>query len=453
MNFDLLTKELDTNFINTKINHDLIIRNIRIYERNIQVNSETLYFVNKTEFDILKNSKEQSNFFVFTDNSKFINSDLVNNVAVISPTMDTFNVFTRTLKVLDRYNNLYENLYKMIANNTNMNETMNYIHDFFNTKLCIFNNNKKLVYNIFNFKKVNNLFTLKTIQSNFTKMYGYLGFENLDSKYNKVVEHIIYILKDYIYFSINDILNTNDNFYETLKNLIKNEFSEEDIKALESIGWALNDDYKLILIKLDDGLYKYRDMFVHGNRFILDHPMYLYSSIVDNQLILLINEKNKDLKEIKDYIMDFIEEYNLKYIIGNLKNDLTNFTKTYLLCKWILENPNSKITKYEDNVADVIYDMACTNSFIDILIPESINKIIMEDEESKTELLKTLYYYLLEEKSLKKAGEQLGIHRNSIVYRMSKIEEITKLNLEDAYSRRNILSILEIVIRLYPDLI
>jgi len=451
MNFDLLTKELDTNFINTKANHDLNIKKIRVFDRNISIDKNTLYFVNKDEYDILKKSEEPSNYFVFTNDSKFITSELINNVAIISSEMDIFDVFSRTLKVIDKYNELYENLYKMVAHNINMNDIMNYLKDFLGSKLCIFNNNKKLVYNIFDFKTVNNLYPLKTVQANFTRMYGYLGFEHLDNKYDKVVENVIYILKDYILYSINDILNTNDNFYDTLKNLIKNDFNQSDVNALKSIGWDLNDEYKLILINLDDGLYKYRDMFVHGNRFILDHPMYLYSAIVNSQLILLINEKNKDLKNINNSIMQFIDEYELRYVIGNLKNNLMNFNKTYLLCKWILDNPFTKITHYEDNITDVIYDMACVNKFIDILIPENIYKIIKEDEENNTELLKTLYYYLLEERSLKKAGEQLQVHRNSIVYRMGKVDEITKLNLESAEARRNILSALELIKRIYPE--
>ena len=56
-------------------------------------------------------------------------------------------------------------------------------------------------------------------------------------------------------------------------------------------------------------------------------------------------------------------------------------------------------------------------------------KLYQYDSRNGTDLLVTLEKYLLYNKSIQKAGEELYIHRNTIVYRKQKIEEITGLSL------------------------
>ena len=69
------------------------------------------------------------------------------------------------------------------------------------------------------------------------------------------------------------------------------------------------------------------------------------------------------------------------------------------------------------------------------LISLKIIKLYNYDLDTNSQLLKTLYFYLTEEKSLKNAGEILDIHRNSVVYRLSKIEEIIDIDFESAIER------------------
>ena len=51
----------------------------------------------------------------------------------------------------------------------------------------------------------------------------------------------------------------------------------------------------------------------------------------------------------------------------------------------------------------------------------------------------------MEERSLIKASERLDVHRNSIVYRMNKINELVDLDLDKTEIRSNILAGLEIM--------
>ena len=69
-------------------------------------------------------------------------------------------------------------------------------------------------------------------------------------------------------------------------------------------------------------------------------------------------------------------------------------------------------------------------------------------DSNGTDLLRTLYFYLVEERSLIKASQRLNVHRNSIVYRINKINELVDINLDCYKARKNIISALEIIDRL-----
>lgn len=62
---------------------------------------------------------------------------------------------------------------------------------------------------------------------------------------------------------------------------------------------------------------------------------------------------------------------------------------------------------------------------------ETLGKLIDYDSKNETNLVKTLEAYLSEGANLGKAAEKLFIHRNTMKYRMSRMEEILECNLRD----------------------
>lgn len=57
------------------------------------------------------------------------------------------------------------------------------------------------------------------------------------------------------------------------------------------------------------------------------------------------------------------------------------------------------------------------------------------DKEQNTEFYQTLYYYLANERSMVKTAKAMGIHRNTLSYRIGRICELIKSNLEDPDER------------------
>ena len=68
-------------------------------------------------------------------------------------------------------------------------------------------------------------------------------------------------------------------------------------------------------------------------------------------------------------------------------------------------------------------------------IDNTIGCIISYDEENHTELLQTLKIYMQNNCSLLHTAEQLHTHRNTVKYRIQRVEEITGKDMENAMTR------------------
>lgn len=62
---------------------------------------------------------------------------------------------------------------------------------------------------------------------------------------------------------------------------------------------------------------------------------------------------------------------------------------------------------------------------------KSIEKLLRYDMEKSAELTKTLLVYLEQERNIVHTADALYIHRNTLTYRIKKIEALTELNLDD----------------------
>ncbi len=85
---------------------------------------------------------------------------------------------------------------------------------------------------------------------------------------------------------------------------------------------------------------------------------------------------------------------------------------------------------YRNYIESHLIDMRRRPANMLALCHEKVLELYQSDKKNDTEYVDTLYVYLRNERSLIKSASQLFIHRNSLVYRMEKIKEILKLDLD-----------------------
>jgi DNA-binding PucR family transcriptional regulator len=96
-----------------------------------------------------------------------------------------------------------------------------------------------------------------------------------------------------------------------------------------------------------------------------------------------------------------------------------------------------KLSFYEEFVAERMIDIAFKNTDLKQLCNESLLKLIEYDKSNNTTFASNLYEFLVHERNLAHTAKALHIHRNTLIFRINKIQEITNHNLKDSSYRFN----------------
>ena len=75
------------------------------------------------------------------------------------------------------------------------------------------------------------------------------------------------------------------------------------------------------------------------------------------------------------------------------------------------------------------------DAFGNTLYNKTLKKLLEYDKENHTRLVQVLYAYLVTERRATAAGRLLSMHRNNVLYHVSRIEEITGVDLDDYWVR------------------
>lgn len=166
-----------------------------------------------------------------------------------------------------------------------------------------------------------------------------------------------------------------------------------------------------------------------------------FVTAVDEKSIILVKElKEKDSKEEIDQISKHIydtlsaEAMTSVYVaIGTVVNDLKNVSASYKEAKMALEvgkifEENKKIVNYEQlGIGRLIYQLPA--SLCKMFINEVLHGLSMDQFDEET--LTTVNKFFENNLNVSETSRQLYIHRNTLVYRLDKLQKMTGLDLRN----------------------
>jgi DNA-binding PucR family transcriptional regulator len=82
-----------------------------------------------------------------------------------------------------------------------------------------------------------------------------------------------------------------------------------------------------------------------------------------------------------------------------------------------------------------ISQLAKNNEEISVFIHSDVQKLTAYDKRNNSDLSRSLFYYLYFGCNSTDAANYLGIHRNTLKYRLAKIQELLSLNIDDTKER------------------
>ena len=93
---------------------------------------------------------------------------------------------------------------------------------------------------------------------------------------------------------------------------------------------------------------------------------------------------------------------------------------------------DSKILKFSDLGVFRILVQGEVNEELEQYFTETLRPLLDYDKKKSTDLVRTLESYFKNNSNINKTSEELFTHYNTILYRLERIQEITKLDLNDA---------------------
>jgi sugar diacid utilization regulator len=174
-------------------------------------------------------------------------------------------------------------------------------------------------------------------------------------------------------------------------------------------------------------------------RYILENIFNGIVSILYNDTLVFVIGSKKEKKFFDSNIKELeilLQQNNLFCGISRCFKNIQDIKKYYRQSAVSIKvgprvNDKKCIFKYEDYI---IYDVInLCSSHVDLIdyCHSSLLNLLEYDKENKTSYTQTLYTFIFNKKHASSANA-LHIHRNTMIYRISKIQEIMNIDLNDS---------------------
>ena len=206
----------------------------------------------------------------------------------------------------------------------------------------------------------------------------------------------------------------------------------------EGIGWQGDPELQLFCIS-DSSLTQLDLQFLQKALSSTFSAIYCFKYLAS--VLVIVNYDKISKKDFSRLFSDTLRKRKVycggSYRFRDLQNLLTYYKQADLSCQYGETTPGT-INFCEDYSLEYIRHQINENLTVQMLSPVS-DTLNQYDAASGTEYYKTLGVYLLNERDQTRAADILCIHRNTLIYRIKKIESLIQTDLDDSRKRFSIL--------------
>ncbi|MDA8334104.1 MAG: PucR family transcriptional regulator ligand-binding domain-containing protein [Peptococcaceae bacterium] len=250
---------------------------------------------------------------------------------------------------------------------------------------------------------------------------------------------------------------------ELLEDLISGNFRfEKDvIRRADLLNFSLTKETVIFVVSIDEGGGNRRTASLehHLKNELTQFIQYFFRDFScgvlllargDNIIGLVCISSSADmislqgkLVQLNDLILEKWPEVNLSVGVGRKAETIRLIQKSYEEALDALRiagfmKKDAGITFFDDlGVYSFLFELKDSLIMGDFF-ERTIGRVITHDRQNSGELLKTLIYYFQSDCNLRVTAERLYIHKNTVLYRIRKIEQITQLSMTNPEHRFNL---------------
>ena len=153
-------------------------------------------------------------------------------------------------------------------------------------------------------------------------------------------------------------------------------------------------------------------------------------------LVLIANLGKKEPETFREITEAIADKYRLLFGISDPFSDILTIKKYYSQAKRVREigpllNMESGVLFFEKHKNTILIKSVAATENPELFVNEAIDKLIEHDRTENTEYVKTLDTYIRCGMNNDRTRSALNIHRNTLTYRLNKIEEILGHDLDN----------------------
>lgn len=171
---------------------------------------------------------------------------------------------------------------------------------------------------------------------------------------------------------------------------------------------------------------------------------------VDDLLVVFVNTELGQERILENVLQQLREHERFHVARSQICNDLAKSWAYYDQCKYVLQFPPDREEIWHDFSCHAIEYMLEKSNPEKLLCArhDLFKQLATEKKQLDWDFLRSFIVYLQHERSLTKAAQSLYVHKNTLIYRLRKVESLLIANLDSPYEREHILLSYRVTARL-----
>lgn len=218
------------------------------------------------------------------------------------------------------------------------------------------------------------------------------------------------------------------------KSLVKSEV----LYKLHALGWKDGDRKIVLKIANPDTFY---EQFKFVKTSLVRRLPGCYTVVFSTSLVIIANLELVALSTILGQLEPLLKKSRFYCGVSNEFTDIFQLFQYYRQAEIAINygNKTPEAVNYSNDCSlDYILTILRSN-VSEIMAHPALNILREHDARHNSDLYHTLHQYILNERNLIKTAEKLCIHRNSLIYRIKKIDQLLELCLDDEKIREYLL--------------
>ena len=214
--------------------------------------------------------------------------------------------------------------------------------------------------------------------------------------------------------------------------------------ALARMGWSVNDTFFCILAHQTRKTTYPDGLLIPLAQKVCDAFPNSIFTIRDSNILFTFDITLSDLHpdDVCGPILGHLQKEKIELKLG-VSTPFTNFADIYYFNEQAHEaihlgesfDADGQIFMFHDLLLEALIAKCLDGTIPDALMPPSLSRIIRHDKANGTDLAETLRVYLENAMSMNKTSQQLFMHRNTLLTRLKRIQDIGRFDLDDYRTR------------------